>query len=336
MGREKNDSERIFEECLTSHGLTPFVYEPPTPGTSSKPDYRLTFGGTYLYFDVKEFEPDASDLEPGFGAFDPYGPIRWKIRDVWKQFQALEAYPCRLVLYNSKKPLVYLTPEIVVGAMLGDLGIQIPFKPGQGLLGGESRQVFTKRGMMIRYEAARAVEPRNLNTSAIIALEWLDVGQRRFSVEVRRVKREKVREPSRAELVEMFEQAQGTFEQRELRVIVCENPYVPKRLPEEMFRGPYDEWYGPADGCIRQLFAGERFENWKSWRRCSPIWVWRSTSERASPSLPPKGAYSVFPEVNSHRHHDTGRGLVAGGADIVFVVCECRWAITSPAFPATL
>jgi hypothetical protein len=259
MVQEKNESELVFEECLRNHGLADFVYEPPIPGTQSKPDYRVSFGGTHVYFDVKEFESDPSDFIPAFGAIDPYGPIRWKIHDVWKQFQGCEGHPCGLVLYNSKKPLVYLWSELVCGAMFGDLGIQFPFNPNQDLLDAEAREVFTKRGKMVHYEEGRATEPRNLNTSAVIVLERLGVGERRFKVELRRNERER-KKLSRAEAWEILEKAQGTendYASQKLRVVVCENPGARRPLPREMFRGPYDERYGAANAYITRLFVGE-------------------------------------------------------------------------------
>jgi hypothetical protein len=256
---DKNESELVFEEYLRNHDLSDFVYEAPIPGTQSKPDYRVSFGGTHVYFDVKEFEPDPSDFNPGFGAIDPYGPIRWKIHDVWKQFQGCEGHPCGLVLFNSKKPLVYLWSEIVSAAMFGDLGMQIPFNPNQVLLDAEAREMFTKGGMMISYEEGRATGARNLNTSAVIALERLEVGDRRFKVEIRRIKKEG-KNLSRTECFEIFEKAQGTekdYALQELRVVVCENPGARTPLPKEMFHGPYDERYGPANGYITRLFVGE-------------------------------------------------------------------------------
>jgi len=259
MVKEKNESELVFEECLSHHDLTDFVYEPPIPGTHSKPDYRVSLGGMHVYFDVKEFEPDPSDFKLGSGAVDPYGPIRWKIHDVWKQFQGCDGHPCSLVLYNSKKPHVYLWSDIVRGAMFGDLGIQIPFNPTQGLRDAEARDVFTKGGMMIRYEEGRATKPRNLSTSAVIALERLGVGDRRFSVEIRRIKKEG-KNLSRTECFEMFEKAQGTekdYALQELRVAVCENPGARTPLRGEMFHGPYDERFGLANGYITRLFVGD-------------------------------------------------------------------------------
>lgn len=143
--------------------------------------------------------------------------------------------------------------------MFGDLGIQIPFAPTQGLLDAEARQVFTKRGKMVHYEEEHAAEPRNVNTSAVIALERLGVGERRFGVEIRRIKKEG-KKLSHTEFFEMFEKARGTdkdHELREIRVTVCENPYARRPLPEEVFRGPYDERYGLANGYITRLFVGE-------------------------------------------------------------------------------
>ena len=92
-------------------------------------------------------------------------------------------------------------------------------------------------------------------------MERLPVGKRRFHVERRRTERERGRDLTSEEFLEIVQRAQGTerdLELSQLRAVVCENPYAAKRLPDEMFRGAYDERYGPADGNITRLFAGEK------------------------------------------------------------------------------
>jgi hypothetical protein len=112
---------------------------------------------------------------------------------------------------------------------------------------------------MVHKEGEQVVV-ENRTISAVLVLEDLEVGQRRFGVEVRRTEKEG-KKLSLVEAFEMFEKAKGTekdYELKELRVVVYENPYARRRLPAEMFRGPYDKRYGVADGCATLLFAGER------------------------------------------------------------------------------
>ena len=61
------------------------------------------------------------------------------------------------------------------------------------------------------------------------------------------------------EALEMLGKTEGTerdYRLRELRVVVYENPYARKRLPEEMFRGSYDERYRLSNGYMTRLHAG--------------------------------------------------------------------------------
>ena len=83
-------------------------------------------------FEVKEFQPTPNDFRVGFRYFDPYAPIREKIDIAGQQFRALRRLPCALVLFNNGKQ-VDLGPMSVIGAMFGDFGWAIPFRPNTGL-----------------------------------------------------------------------------------------------------------------------------------------------------------------------------------------------------------
>ena len=61
----------------------------------------------------------------------------------------------------------------------------------------------------------------------------------------------------------MVNEARGTERDnrlRELRVVICENPYARIPFPTELFRGPYDERYGNLSGGIQCIFVGEEIK----------------------------------------------------------------------------
>jgi len=260
----KTTSELRFEEYLKSNGLGYFQFEKEIRGTSRRPDYSLTFMGQEILFEVKEFKSTGDEVKNDNKAhtYDPYLHIREKIGAGRKKFKDLESYCCCLVLWNEEKPLVFLEwPELIYGAMLGDLAIRIPIEPaGQYLVTGESQAVYSAQGGKMVHKEGQQVVVENRTISAVLVLEDLDVGQRRFGVEVRRAEKEG-KKLSPVEFFEMFERAKGTekdYGLKELRISVYENPYARKRPPAEMFRGPYDKRYGLADGYVTLLFAGAR------------------------------------------------------------------------------
>jgi hypothetical protein len=255
-------SEVRFEEYLKSNGLGYFQFEKEIPGTSRRPDYSLSFMGQEILFEVKEFKAIGDEVKNDnkAHAYDPYHHIREKIGAARKKFKDLENYCCCLVLWNEVKPLVFLQfPELILGAMLGNIAIRIPFEQeGQDLVTTEPQTVYSAQGGKMVHKVGQKFVVENTTISAVLVLEDLDVGQRRFGIEVRRTEREG-KKLSHVEFFEMFEKAKGTekdYELKELRVVVYENPYARRRLPGEMFRGPYDERYALANGYVTRVFAG--------------------------------------------------------------------------------
>ena len=66
-----NKSEILFEAYLRSQGHSDFVFEPENQGTSRRPDYRLSWSGQDVLFEVKEFRAEADEFGRGLGFFDP-------------------------------------------------------------------------------------------------------------------------------------------------------------------------------------------------------------------------------------------------------------------------
>jgi len=257
--RIKTESELAFEECLRQCGFAGFEYQPPIPGKLERPDYRMRFHGSFLYFEVKQFEATKDELESSGGAFDPYSPIRWKIHGVWKQFKGLEEYPCALVLYDCGKPTAHPTPETVLGAMLGNVGFRTMVDAKRGIAVGRSHPVFRAGGKMIWYESGRPVGVRNRIVSAIVVMEYLTVGMRRFLATTPENDRALALEERCKRTMEAIERSRGTDRDvslRHLRAVVHENPFATRRLPPDIFCGPYDERYGRRGKGITRIFSG--------------------------------------------------------------------------------
>jgi hypothetical protein len=261
---KKTVSEQLFEAYLSALGLTDFRFEPPQDGTAKRPDYALKILNTEILFELKQFDPNASDFNFGFGAFDPYGPIREKIEAARKKFKDLDRFCCCLVLYNNGNPLVDLGWQFIYAAMFGNLGIQIPFNTGTGVGDQtQTREVFHGCGKMLRYLNGEAIAPQNQTICAIIVLRRYMVGRKRFEIAMKRKEKEFGRALELPEFLDEIERAKGTaldLSLSQLRVIVHENPFARIQLPVELFRGAYDEWYAGSEGRIGRVFCGNQLE----------------------------------------------------------------------------
>lgn len=258
----KNESELLFEAHLQASGLRDYAFERQMPGTTRRPDYALPWANSFILFEVKEFRATSEDLQSGFGAYEPYGPLREKLNAASRKFKDLDEYCCCLVLYNVDKPLIHLEWEYIYGAMLGNLGWSVPIDvPGlPEPEDRETRTIFMAGGKMHRERHGAPIAPQNQTISAIIVLQQFPIGERRFRAEIRSRERDAGRSLEIEELCREMERAEGTeraHSLRQLRVVVHENPYARIELPPELFRGPFDERYGGRDGRIQLVYQGD-------------------------------------------------------------------------------
>lgn len=103
--------------------------------------------------------------------------------------------------------------------------------------------------------------PQNQTISAITVLGRVAAGERFFNADIRTLEQRERGPIDLEERLQKLELASGTpcdFRHRPLRVVVHENPYGRIPLPADLFRGPWDERYGPRDGSIQQLFQGQK------------------------------------------------------------------------------
>lgn len=254
--KKQNVSELLFEDYLDEYKLGVPDREPTVPGKSRKIDYRLPFKDSTLWFEVKEFAEDSSIVNGRGGAYDPYVGIRKKIDEAAKKFREYHGESCSLVLYNRNINLVDIcTPWIVLGAMLGNVAWRIPMDFERGIETGPASTFFAEGGKLIH---PHKKEPRNTTLSAVIALEKLPVGNREFRIVLAKKEQEENRRLSWEEFFEFLQKQGDAYHRTVLRVLVYENPYAKKRLPPDIFHGPFDVRWGPIEGqpYIDRLYVG--------------------------------------------------------------------------------
>jgi hypothetical protein len=284
-------SEQVFEQYLRINGY-PFEFEPALAQTNRRPDYRVALGNKQLWFEVKEFNISKDDFSRfgrvnvngiGGGAYDPYVRIRQKIDDAREKFRGITGDVCCLVLFNQEKPLVDLNWQMVYGAMLGPVAVSIPFNPSRGEFdSSQAKDVFSGKG--------KCGPGLNTTLSAVLVLEPLLLGERRFTSHYRKMRAEAFdHKPSWDELFEWEraerDKARGTERDPGLiqwRVVVHENPWANKPLDRGLFCGRFDERYGDQDhdGSIRRIFAGEAVTELEALEEKHPRWA-------AMQNLPP-------------------------------------------------
>jgi excisionase family DNA binding protein len=250
--RRQTISELLFEQYVSDNGLGA-DHEPSVPGRAARLDYRLMHRGQPLWFEVKEFgEKDIG----GGGPFDPYISIRNRIGKAAKQFADYKGESCSIVFYNDRLNLASIyAPEIVLGAMLGNVSVTVPVDFSTGSETGPPRTGFSEGGKMIE---PNLKVPQNTTISAIIALERLGVGGREFRVMVAAREATEKRRLSWGEFHELFQADREKNTRRVLRTMVYENPYAAVPLPRDLFIGPYDERWGRIENkpVIGRIFTG--------------------------------------------------------------------------------
>jgi hypothetical protein len=246
----RNPSELLFEEYLTAHGHLEWTHETPIEVKRKNPDYRLEYGGASLFFEIKEFEAPL----PGDGPYDPYGAIREKINSATRQFREYKDFSCSIVLANPNSSLVHLdVPEIMLGAMLGNVGFQYPLGVGSSSAG---TQVFGKGGKMVD---DRRQKPKNTTISAIIGLEHYPRRRNLLEIALHEWERTLDRKPTPVEAFEFLQDVPKTSTADVLRVLAFENPYARIPLDRNLFRGPFDVRWGVQE-VGRSMNVGEELQ----------------------------------------------------------------------------
>jgi hypothetical protein len=92
----------------------------------------------------------------------------------------------------------------------------------------------------------------------VIAVEKIAVGQRAFHNALAKKEREEDRRLPWEEIRGALQRRKDKYERTVLRVLVFENPYANKRLPADIFAGPFDVRWGPEPGahCMKRTYVG--------------------------------------------------------------------------------
>jgi hypothetical protein len=251
----RTTGEIIFEEYLSTQQLK-FEFEKEHPGKTKRPDYTLSWNGSFVVCDVKDFDPPDGPM-PRFGAFDPYPRIREKIEQGREKFKQFKEFACALVLFNVGNPLVPLyEPHIMLGSMYGNSGFTFPVntQTGEGDM-SKFTAAFLKGGKMLR---PGLPAPQNTTISAIISLGKICPHYLRLL--------DMMHEYPELNIAELEAEAQRIIPNYDPswevpRVVVWHNAVARIPLSAELFCGSYDSHFGvvrDGEGVFQRVtFRGE-------------------------------------------------------------------------------
>ena len=245
-GPVRTPTDELLQEYLRSHGLTDVEVEPVLEYSSNQPDYRLRADGAEVLLDVEDFTSKLEDGRVRGGTYNPYGPIREKLSAARRKFKDMEGHCCCLVLENQERPRVGLNWQIVMGAMLSDLGF-----PTLALTARPANPSRTQGRTQGEEATVKHLVPENAFISAVIVVERYAIGEKRFRLSVHDREQELGRDLGVEEYLQAVEQAAGTERDLSLnrvRVRVHDNPHTKVPLDRRLFRGPFDERYGVVEG----------------------------------------------------------------------------------------
>jgi hypothetical protein len=230
--------EQLFELYLQSQEIK-FEREPELPGISQRVDFVVEHPACgKLLLEVKDIENKPPGL--GFGAFDPYKPIRTHIEAGKKKFKNTADYTCGLVLAAPPRSFVMLEdPRTMMGAMYGDLGFQMPVNTKTGVADAEAMKAIyvPGNGKMIRKS-----EVQNTRISALITVTnhmlWHHAMRKYINTDDGRSRAERAGDVMHPEDVGL-----PPFDATMPGVTVYENAVAIRKLPKDLFRGEMDAWW---------------------------------------------------------------------------------------------
>jgi len=248
---QRTPGELAFEEYLNAQGMA-FEHEPPLSFTNNLIDYVVdhpTHGR--IYFEVKDITLSPFEGMGSFGAFDPYEPIRAHIEAGKKKFKDFSDQLCALVLFSQAIGVGLMKPYVMLGAMYGNPGFTIPVDTETGVADASQieSKFFVGQGMMVR-----SSQYRNTRIAALISLVCYNTFQKELALYMRT-------DDGRSR-DDRFEDVRSgrvviSKEPPTLCCTVWENGTAKRRLPQDLFRGPMDEWW-TCDEDHQPSFIGER------------------------------------------------------------------------------
>lgn len=237
----KTESEKLLEEYFLNKGLVSekdFFYERDL-GKPKKIDFYVERLNTL--FEVTEFnrENDQDKLllqtreTKGMVRLDSYSLIRNKIDEKREQFKPYkEDYVCVLVLHRGDSIAASLEPELLAGAMFGDISMRF------SSVGEQTYTFFGRNG---------ALKPSiNRTFSAVAVVQEVFPDRKAAAAEFwRSHKEEDLENLSVQDLTKKYEawsQSVGyDLEKRVISLRVLLNPFAKKPMEPSFFDGPLDE-----------------------------------------------------------------------------------------------
>lgn len=230
-------AKELFEAYLFASGLGRSAVE-----REQLPDFIITTPNTRIGVLIAELAAVDFDVVSEIEFYDPCRPIRDRIITAEQEFAPFRDISRCLTLHSRCTPWPIFDWRLIYGAMR-DTGETL-------------RPKAEERAIKLSGERS---DPSPLD--AVIVLEQLRTGYIRFKGHIRELEARNGRALSESEYIAELHRARGTERDivlSRLRVIVHENPDGANPLPKEIFRGPYDEWYGATqDGQIGRTFVGD-------------------------------------------------------------------------------
>jgi hypothetical protein len=155
-------------------------------------------------------------------------------------------------------------PHLVLGAMLGNLGVQweVPHDPQKEIPPLE--YVLSGGGKMIRYNQDRSpIAAQNTTISAIATLRRYSVGRIKTDIALAQKKSQLGRELEAVEIKQMIEETQvsGSLQYPSpLCIISYENPHARIALRQDILTGPYDQRWGVDGDVLKRVFTGSEIQ----------------------------------------------------------------------------
>ena len=249
MANRTTYGQRLFETYLNLNKIA-FEGEPTLLGTDKLIDFVLKdTTQERILIEMKDIE---LAFPRGGGVFDPYSPIRKHIQEGARKFRDLSGSLCVLALAAPPNSFVdLLRPHVMLGAMYGDFGFEIPFdmKTGRGDRSGINGKFVIGRGKMVRTGGVR-----NTRLAALISVHNYYTATQEISLYLN-----KEDGRTKKERMEDIHSGKVAFSEDPIPcVTVWENGVAPLRLPRHMFRGDMDAWW-THDGDEQTLsYVGDR------------------------------------------------------------------------------
>jgi len=231
MTEAKTPGEELFEQYLRLNAYS-FRYEEEQAGKSKRPDYSIHQNETKILCEVKDFKPYS--FPNRVGSHDPYPGIRKKIEASRIKFREYKGEVCCLVLYNRGDMRASIEKWFIVfGAMYGDAGMRFEISTETGAAVTAPEFAFLDRGKMWR---PKANEPQNTTISSLITIRHVNTGG--MNLELYLKNHPAIHGEAILDLTN--EKVGFDLNERNVGVMVWENAFAARPLPEDIFNGAYD------------------------------------------------------------------------------------------------